>query len=134
MTNRILESVDGLKERTYAYTCGDTYAGKSSFVEEIKPYFVGARGVANNFTKPGKSDLFNINSFFVFEHSGKDLIAMTNRAIKDGGMVVYLFHGVGGEHSLNVSVEAHTQLCIPEHFQDARTETLVQAGRTLKAG
>jgi len=110
LTNRILESVDGLNERTYAYTCGDTYAGKSSFVEEIKPYFVGARGVANNFTKPGENDLFNINSFFVFEHNGRDLIAMTNKAIKDGSMIVYLFHGVGGEHSLNVSAEAHTQL------------------------
>lgn len=110
LTNRILESVDGLTERTLAYTCGDTQAGGVSFVEEIKPYFVAARGVANSFSQPDEVDFFNINAYMVHEQSAQQLIAQAETALKDGAMLVYLFHGVGGEHPLNVSAEAHDAL------------------------
>ncbi|MGB2734179.1 MAG: polysaccharide deacetylase family protein, partial [Saprospiraceae bacterium] len=45
MTNVMLEAIDGLKKRTFAYTCGDMMVSDGSFVEQIKPDFNGARAV-----------------------------------------------------------------------------------------
>jgi len=38
------------------------------------------------------------------------LIALVKQAMEKNALLVFLFHGVGGEHSLNVSLEAHSQL------------------------
>ena len=37
MTNVMLEAIDGLKKRTFAFTCGDMMVSDGSFVEQIKP-------------------------------------------------------------------------------------------------
>jgi hypothetical protein len=42
--------------------------------------------------------------------SGEELIAMVKEARTKGALLVFLFHGVGGEHGLNVSLHAHRQL------------------------
>ena len=42
--------------------------------------------------------------------SGRDLIRLVNEAEAKGALCVFLFHGVGGEHSLNVSLDAHRML------------------------
>jgi sialate O-acetylesterase len=38
------------------------------------------------------------------------MIAFVGKAIDAGGLAVFMFHGVGGGHSLNVSREAHQKL------------------------
>jgi peptidoglycan/xylan/chitin deacetylase (PgdA/CDA1 family) len=43
MANTVLESLDGKTKRTFAYPCGDTKVGDSSYVERIEGDFVGAR-------------------------------------------------------------------------------------------
>ena len=45
LNNVILNMLDGKKERTFAYPCGDTKFGDSSYVPDIKKKFVAARGV-----------------------------------------------------------------------------------------
>jgi peptidoglycan-N-acetylglucosamine deacetylase len=42
--------------------------------------------------------------------SGEELIAMVKKAMEAKTLLVFLFHGVGGEHDLNVSLPAHRQL------------------------
>jgi hypothetical protein len=42
--------------------------------------------------------------------SGDELIDLVKKAIADEALVVFLFHGVGGEHNLDVSLAAHRQL------------------------
>ncbi|MEJ2056054.1 MAG: polysaccharide deacetylase family protein, partial [Calditrichaceae bacterium] len=45
VANTTLRAIDGRRTRTFAYTCGDTMIGDSSFVPKIKKYFAGARSV-----------------------------------------------------------------------------------------
>jgi sialate O-acetylesterase len=38
------------------------------------------------------------------------MIDIVKKAMKEGGLVVFLFHGVGGEHNLNVELSEHQKL------------------------
>jgi sialate O-acetylesterase len=38
------------------------------------------------------------------------MIALVKKAMEDHALLVFLFHGVGGEHNLNVSLPAHREL------------------------
>ena len=42
--------------------------------------------------------------------SGDEMIAFVKKAVDSGGLGVFMFHGVGGGHSLDVSREAHQRL------------------------
>ena len=42
--------------------------------------------------------------------SGEQMIAFVKRAVEKGGLAVFMFHGVGGGHSISVTREAHRQL------------------------
>lgn len=110
MTNTMLQVLDGKTKRTFAYTCGDTKAGGESFVAPIKQLFVGARGVKAEFQSPQQVDLFDIRSVVVAGQSAQQLTAMVDEAIAAGGLLVFLFHGVGGEHPIDVALESHNAL------------------------
>lgn len=133
-TNILLRSVDGKKERTFAYPCGDTHAGDSSYVDAIKGDFVAARGVSSELVQKGKADLYNINSFMINGQTGTELISMVKKAAETRSMIVFLFHGVGGEHGLNVSAEAHSQLLhyLKEHEDEIWNPTFIEAAKSLK--
>lgn len=121
VANIALEAVDGKKERTYAYPCGDMAAGGESFVDAMKPLFVGARGVNSSVMQPDEVKLFDIDSYVVIDTSTKQLIALVDEAIAQGGLLVFLFHGVGGEHPLNVDNANHTALI---EYLDQKREQL----------
>jgi peptidoglycan-N-acetylglucosamine deacetylase len=110
MNNILLEILDGKTERTFAYTCGDMKAGDSCFVDDIKKIFCAARGVEGKMQTINEVDLYNIGSYMINGPSGDELIALVNEAMIKNALLVFLFHGVGGEHSLNVSLEAHHKL------------------------
>lgn len=110
MTNVLLETLDGKKRRTFAYPCGDTLVGGKPYVEYIKKDFVSARGVKSDFVTLKNFNLFNVPAFGINGESGEQLINLVKQAMEKRALVVFLFHGVGGEHSLNVSLEAHRQL------------------------
>ncbi|HCE57755.1 MAG TPA: hypothetical protein DER09_08050 [Prolixibacteraceae bacterium] len=42
--------------------------------------------------------------------NGDELIKMVEKAKESNALLVFLFHGVGGEHSLDVSLSAHREL------------------------
>jgi sialate O-acetylesterase len=42
--------------------------------------------------------------------SGDELIDLVKKAENNNDLLVFLFHGVGGDHSLNVSLDAHNKL------------------------
>lgn len=110
MTNTLLESLDGKKQRTFAYPCGDTRIGDVSYIDLIKNDFVSARGVKSEMVQIDQVDLFNVPSYGINGETGKQLIALVNKAIQERALLVFLFHGVGGEHNLNVSLNAHREL------------------------
>lgn len=110
MTNVLLESLDGRKTRTFAYPCGDTKIGNDSYIDKIKNDFVSARGVKSEMVKINNINLFDVPAYGINGESGEQLIALVKKAMEESALLVFLFHGVGGEHGLNVSLPAHREL------------------------
>jgi sialate O-acetylesterase len=110
INNFILNLIDGKNQRTFAYPCGDTKAGDASYVSQIRNEFAGARGVAGKMQTIDEIDRMDIGSYMINGQSGDELIALVKQALEKKSLLVFLFHGVGGEHDLNVSLEAHKKL------------------------
>jgi sialate O-acetylesterase len=134
MANTLLEAMDGKKERTFAYPCGDMKAGDSSYVDSIRKEFVGARGVEGKMQKIDEIDLFNIGSYMINGQSGEDLIDLVKKAVENNALLVFLFHGVGGEHNLNVSLDAHRRLLyyLKQNEQDIWVAPLIDVAQLVR--
>jgi peptidoglycan/xylan/chitin deacetylase (PgdA/CDA1 family) len=108
MNNVFLTAIDGKTKRTFAYPCGDMTIRDSLYLDKID--FVAARGVKAEMPKIDKVDLFNIESYAINGQTGEELIALVKKNLANNTLLVFLFHGVGGEHSINVSLQAHNEL------------------------
>jgi hypothetical protein len=121
-----LLAVDGEAVRTFAYNCGDTTAGGESYVDAIRPLFLAARaGEDRIVADPRSLDPMLVPSWMVLNASGDEMIAFVQKAIDASGMAVFMFHGVGGGHSIDVSREAHRQLLawLAAHRETVWTDT-----------
>ena len=110
LANTLLKAVDGKDQRTFAYTCGDREVGGEYFYDRLREDFPAARGVYSAMNKTGSINTDNINSYMINGQTGDQMIELVDEAIRSGNLLVFLFHGVGGEHSLNVSLSAHRKL------------------------
>ena len=110
MTNALLQALDGKSKRTFAYPCGDTLASGKPYFGAAKTDFVAARGVQSEYVTVNGLRATNVGSFMVNGQTGEQLIDLVKKAMASQTGIVFLFHGVGGEHSLNVSLAAHRQL------------------------
>ncbi len=110
MANVLLKTLDGRETRTFAYPCGDTKVGDSSYVEYLHADFAAARGVHEGMQTMDEIDLYNVRAYMVSGQSGEELIGLVKEAMKKNALLVFLFHGVGGEHTLNVSASDHRLL------------------------
>jgi len=110
MTNVFLQAIDGKAKRTFAFTCGDMKIGDSLFINGMKNDFAAARAVRHEMHKIGEIDLYNVDCYAVNGETGTQMIEWVKKAIETNSLLVILFHGVGGEHSLNVSLDAHREL------------------------
>jgi sialate O-acetylesterase len=110
MTNVLLEAIDGKTKRTFAFTCGDLKIGDSSFINNMKNDFVAARAVRHEMHVIDQIDLYNVDCYAINGQSGQQMIELVKTAMRTNSLLVFLFHGVGGEHSLNVSLPAHREL------------------------
>ncbi len=108
--NNILKAIDGKSKRTFAYPCGDIKIHDSSYLDPLKNDFVAARGVKAEMLPIDKIDLYNVDCYTMNGQSADEMIALVKEAMATHTLLVFLFHGVGGEHSLNVSLEAHSRL------------------------
>lgn len=110
VNNAFLNVLDGRDKRTFAYTCGDMEAGGINFVPEVMKQFIAARGVKPGMNRIGDVNLSDIDSYMVNGEDGHQLTAWAKQALETGSLLVFTFHGVGGGHSINVSMEAYLQL------------------------
>lgn len=108
--NTLLKAIDGKDQRTFAYPCGDLKVGDSLFYNRLRNDFTGARGVTPVLQHVSEINLDNINSFMINDKPGSYMIDLVKQAEQSGTLLVFLFHGVGGGHPLNVSLEAHSAL------------------------
>jgi peptidoglycan-N-acetylglucosamine deacetylase len=133
MANALLYAIDQKKDRTFAYTCGDMTAGSDSFKSALFKDFLAARSVASRFEDIDSVDLFDIGSFMMSGNTGEQMIEMVKQAVKNGKLLVFLFHGVGGEHSINVDLEEHRKLVqyLHEHADEIWIPTFAEAAKFL---
>ena len=108
--SNFLKALDGEDKRTFAYPCGDTKIHDTSYIDAMKGDFVAARGVQPQLILIDNVDLYNIGCYGINGQSGDELIALVKQAMQKKALIVFLFHGVGGGHGLNVSLEAHSKL------------------------
>ncbi|HTJ53535.1 MAG TPA: polysaccharide deacetylase family protein [Cyclobacteriaceae bacterium] len=134
MNNVILATIDGKTKRTFAYPCGDVTVGDTSYVETIKDDFIAARGVHGMIQTAKEIDLFNVGAYGINGQTGDELINLVKEAISKKGLIVFLFHGVGGGHSLNVSLKAHHQLLrfLKQNEKEIWTTTFIEAVEVVK--
>ncbi len=136
MANTLLQAMDGKMIRTFAYPCGDTKAGDSSYVDQIKAMFPGARGVQGKMQKINEIDLYGIGAYMINGQSGEELIRLVQEAMAKRALLVFLFHGVGGEHSLNVSLDAHRRLLqfLKQNEKDIWVAPMIDICEYIKGG
>ena len=62
------------------------------------------------------------------------MINLVKKAIETHTLLVFLFHGVGGEHDFNVSLEAHSQLInfLKLQENDIWNATMVDVAKFIK--
>jgi hypothetical protein len=56
-------------------------------------------------------DLYNVACYGVNGQTGDQLISLVKQAMEKNGLLVFVSRS-GGEHSLNVSLQAHSHSCI----------------------
>lgn len=134
MANTLLEALDGKTKRSFAYPCGDTKIGDSSYVDKIRNDFAAARGVKSEKPRINEIDLFNVGAYMINGQTGAELIALVKQAMQNNALIVFLFHGVGGEHSLNVSLNAHRELLLflKQHEKDIWTAPFVDIAEYVR--
>ncbi len=110
--NILLFAIDGKRERTYAYTCGQTEFGGVSVIDTLKTtgLFLAARGTSGGVIDDFRSiNLFEVSSGGHEGMSGEEMIDYAKKAEASSGLAVFTFHGVGGQY-ISVSREAHNEL------------------------
>ncbi|AEI52006.1 sialate O-acetylesterase [Runella slithyformis] len=135
LTNTLLESVDGKKQRTFAFTCGDTKVGGVEFMNDLKNDLAGARAVRARMQTFEEINPYDFDSYMINGETGEQLIQLVKQAQKEGKLLVFLFHGVGGEHSLNVSLTAHRELLryVKENENEIYIDTMLNVAEQIKA-
>jgi len=110
LANLFFKALDGKTKRTYAYPCGDLKIGNESIWDKIKDEFVAARGVNGEMPAIDSIKLSNVGSYMMVDQSGEAMIDLVKQAMKNNTLIVFLFHGVGGGHNINVSLQEHSKL------------------------
>ena len=134
IANTLLNAIDGKNERTFAYPCGDFTINDTLYYTSLKNDFVAARGVTSKFTPIKDVDLTNVDSFVQIGSTAAQMIAQVEEAEKKGSFIVFLFHGVGGEHPLNVDLEEHRKLLeyLKKKENDIWVAPMVEVAKFIK--
>jgi len=110
LNNTLLKAIDGKDRRTFAYPCGDRKIGDDYFYTQLRNDFAGARGVTPGLQSAGEVDLDNIDCYGINGQSAEYMIDLVKKAMQSHTLLVFLFHGVGGGHNLNVGLDEHSRL------------------------
>lgn len=134
LANTLLEAIDGKKKRTFAYPCGSKVVADTFYMNFLKKDFVAARGTTPGMNYINQVDLFNIKAYGIEDGSGEKLIKLVKKAKKEQALLVIMFHGVGGEHGLNISLPEHNKFLkyLKKNEQDIWVAPLVEIAEYIK--
>lgn len=114
MMNKLLFAISGEMATSYAYPCSETVVGGIDYTESLKDLslFKYAR-IGGDRTI--NTDFSNLNFLKVSGYSVKagsnaaTIISYTEDVLKQEGLGIYIFHGIGGDY-LSVDAEIHQEL------------------------
>ena len=135
MCNTYLKAIDGKDKRTFAFTCGHKKVAEGEFMQSLSNEFVAARAVRSEMHNLNEQNLMDIDCYSMEGTTGEQMINLVKEAQKSGKLLVFLFHGVGGEHGLNVSKEAHSQLLhyLKDKENEIYIDTMLNVAEHIKA-
>jgi len=116
VANCLLKLVDGRSERTFGNTCCHTTIGQgdheTSLDDLISTLFVAARGAMNRTViGPGSLRYTALGHFSGDAKTVAELWQDIERAVEQGGWIIFMFHGVGkGTHNLYIDTDQHARL------------------------
>ncbi|MDP1815530.1 MAG: sialate O-acetylesterase [Leadbetterella sp.] len=133
MCNAFLKAIDGKSKRTFAFTCGHKKVAEGEFIQSLSDEFIAARAVRHEMHSIEEQKLMDIDCYSMENKTGEEMIALVKEAQESGKLLVFLFHGVGGEHGLNVSKEAHSQLLhyIKNNEKDIYIDTMLNVAEHI---
>ena len=134
MANGFLEALDGKKERTFAFTCGDMKVKDTFFMDLLKDDFIAARAVRHEMHTIDRINVYNIDCYAVNGESAIQLEEWVKKAMGSNSLLVILFHGVGGGNALNISLSAHREFLIylKQHENDIWIAPLIDVAKHIK--
>ncbi len=135
VNNTLLNAIDGQTVRTFAYPCGDLKIGDTYFYNGLKNDFAGARGVTPAMQTITQVDLTNIDCYAINGQDADYMISLVKQAMQTHTLLVFLFHGVGGGHSINVDLNAHSKLLhfLKQNERNIWIAPMVQVAEFIKA-
>lgn len=135
MCNAYLKAIDGKDKRTFAFTCGHKKVIEGEFIQTLENEFVAARAVRHEMHAINEVKLMDIDCYGINGETGDQLIELVKQAQASANLLVFLFHGVGGEHSLNVSLPAHRQLLqyLKQNEKDIWVAPMVEVAEYIKS-
>jgi peptidoglycan/xylan/chitin deacetylase (PgdA/CDA1 family) len=100
LANTMLAAIDGRSERTYTVPCGDRIAAGGDYLPGLAGAFVAIKVGGGDGVIPdmGRLDPLEVPVLAPEGLSGKELIAIVERAGRAGTMVNFTFHGIGGDY------------------------------------
>lgn len=134
MTNVLLKTLDGQSARTFAFPCGDTKIGGVDYYKTVEGDFVAARGTKSEMKKITDLNFAEIGSYAINGESGEQMIELVKQAQASNSVLVFLFHGVGGGHSLNVTLAEHNKLLqyLKQHTADIWVAPFIEVTQFVK--
>jgi len=135
MTNIFLQALDGKTERTFAYPCGDMKIGDTAYMDSMHNDFIAARAVREQMHTIDKIDLYNIDCYAMNNATAAQMEALVQQAMQTNTLLVFLFHGVGGEHAINVSLDEHNALLryLKQNEKDIWIAPMIDVAKYVKA-
>ena len=134
LTNTLLNAIDGQTERTFAFPCGDRNIGDTAYYPFIQKEFISARGVKTGLPVINKVDLTDINCYSINGQTADYMIDLVKKAKETNTLLVFLFHGVGGGHNLNVALGEHSKLVhyLKEQEKEVWTATMLDISKYIQ--
>lgn len=133
VTNTLLEAIDGKKRRTFAYPCGDLMINGIPYYKDLVNDFVAARGSENGLEQKNTIDRNDMKCIVINGHTAEEMIQYVKEAERENAMIVFLFHGVGGGHVIDVSKKEHLKLIkyLSDHKKDIWVTSMVEAAEFI---
>lgn len=136
LANTMLQAIDGRTERTFTVPCGDHIAaGGEDYLPGVARAFVGIKAGEGDGVVPSMArlDPLAVPVRAPAGLTGRELIAIVERAGRQGTMVNFTFHGVGGDY-LVTSKEAHDELVawLAAHRSEYWTDTFLSLMRYVR--